>query len=214
VAISKGGVQQFVTSYERDVIRQNVTGKFQTLLLATAKSPAMLSYLDNNKSTVNEEAMGEGQKRMANGKAKAAEKMQDRKGEMDSSRQNASKVKKPKMQGLNENYAREIMELHTLGVDGGYTQADVTEAARVLTGWTLNPEIEYGIKPKRLPNENRLQKLGFVYDDNFLFAANKHDRGEKKVLGVIFPAGGGFEEGEKLIHLLATHGATAKFPGY
>ena len=59
------------------------------------------------------------------------------------------KIKKPKMQGLNENYAREIMELHTLGVDGGYTQADVTQAARVLTGWSLNPEIEYNVKARQ-----------------------------------------------------------------
>ncbi|MBC7946471.1 MAG: DUF1800 domain-containing protein [Chitinophagaceae bacterium] len=202
VAVGKGGVQQFVTSYERDVIRPNSLGKFETLLLATAKSPAMLTYLDNNKSTVNEENMMQGQKKP----------MKRRKNDMPDSMMNGNaKIKKPKMQGLNENYAREIMELHTLGVDGGYTQADVTEAARVLTGWSLNPEIEYSLRIRNKVNEQRLNRLGFVYDDNFLFAANKHDKGEKKVLGQSFAAGGGYEEGVKLIHLLATHSSTAKF---
>ncbi|MBC7873085.1 MAG: DUF1800 family protein, partial [Ferruginibacter sp.] len=100
---------------------------------------------------------------------------------------------------------------HTLGVDGGYTQTDVTQAARILTGWSLNPEVEYNVKAKRRPNEKRLNQMGFVLEDDFLFAANKHDRGDKKVLGVSFPAGGGYEEGLKLIHLLATHTSTAKF---
>ncbi|MEO5646750.1 MAG: DUF1800 family protein, partial [Chitinophagaceae bacterium] len=206
VAISKGGVQQFVTSYERDVIRPNVLGKFETLLLATAKSPAMLAYLDNTKSSVNEENMMGGQQKLN-------KKMQERMESMDSTMQKNAKgkIKKPKMQGLNENYAREIMELHTLGVDGGYTQSDVTQAARVLTGWSLNPQIEYNVKARKLPNKSRIEKMGFVYDDNFLFAVNKHDKGEKKVLGQVFPEGGGYEEGEKLIHMLATHKATAKF---
>ncbi|MFL5809044.1 MAG: DUF1800 domain-containing protein, partial [Flavisolibacter sp.] len=207
VSLTKGDLRQFVTSYERDAIRPNVTGKFEDLLLATAKSPAMLAYLDNFKSTVNEENETMEQK-MA---SKKRQEIVD--GIMDSTmNKNAKgKIKKPTMQGLNENYAREIMELHTLGVDGGYSQTDVTQAARVLTGWTVNPEIEYNVKAKRNINEQRLQKMGFVMDGDFLFAANKHDKGEKKVLGTVFPAGGGFEEGEKLIHILATHPSTAKF---
>ena len=144
VAVSKGGVAQFVTSYERDAIRPNILGNFEELLLATARSPAMLIYLDNNKS---------------------------------------------KLQGLNENYAREIMELHTLGVEGGYTQHDVTEAARILTGWGINGREEY----------------------TFSFAAYKHDRGQKQILNKVFPAGMGYEEGLQLIHLLATDTATSKF---
>lgn len=215
VAASKGGIQQYLTSYERDVIRPNVLGKFETLLLATAKSPAMLTYLDNNKSTVNEEAMDKNQQQVAKLRNRVMERAEERmmEGMTDTAAmKNArGKIKKPKMGGLNENYAREIMELHTLGVDGGYTQADVTQAARILTGWSLNPMVEYGIKPKALPNEKRLQKMGIVYDDNFYFAANKHDKGEKKVMGVTFPAGGGYEEGIQLIHLLATHPSTAKF---
>lgn len=215
VAASKGGIQQYLTSYERDVIRPNVLGKFETLLLATAKSPAMLTYLDNNKSSVNEENMDMNQKKVAKVRDNVMEKMEnavmEKMTDTAIKRNAQGKIKKPKMQGLNENYAREIMELHTLGVDGGYTQTDVTQAARILTGWSLNPMVEYGIKPKRMPNEKRLEKMGFIYDDNFLFAANKHDKGEKKVMGVTFPAGGGYEEGEKLIRLLATHPSTAKF---
>ena len=206
VAVSKGGIQQFVTSYERDVIRPNVTGKFETLLLATAKSPAMLTFLDNNKSSASQENMMGAQKKMV----ERREKMLDM---MDSTMQKNAKgkIKKPNVQGLNENYAREVMELHTLGVDGGYTQADVTQAARVLTGWSLNPQIEYNIKPKKQPDRELARKMGFVYDDNFLFSANKHDKGEKKVLGQTFPAGGGYEEGVRLIHILSTHPSTARF---
>ena len=215
VAASKGGIQQYLTSYERDVIRPNVLGKFETLLLATAKSPAMLTYLDNNKSTVNEENMNGSQKKAGKVRdrirGKIEDRMMDEMADTSVNRNAKGKIKKPKMQGLNENYAREIMELHTMGVDGGYSQTDVTQAARILTGWSLNPAIEYGLKPKRQPNEKRLERMGVVYDDNFFFAANKHDKGEKKVLGTTFPAGGGYEEGVKLIHLLATHPSTAKF---
>jgi uncharacterized protein (DUF1800 family) len=207
VSLTKGDLRQFVTGYERDAIRPHVLGKFEDLLLATAKSPAMLAYLDNFKSTVNEEDETMGQK-MA---AKKREEVMDSIMDSTVNKNAKGKIKKPKMQGLNENYAREIMELHTLGVDGGYTQSDVTQAARVLTGWTVNPEIEYNVKAKRNINQQRLQKLGFVIDGDFLFAANKHDKGEKKVLGTIFPAGGGYEEGVRLIHMLATHPSTAKF---
>lgn len=208
VAVSKGEVTQYVTAYERDAIRPNTIGKFETLLLATAKSPAMLTYLDNNKSSVNNENMMAGQMMVK----KKVDEMIDNGADTSVQKKAAiEKVKKLRVQGLNENYAREIMELHTLGVDGGYTQADVTQAARVLTGWGLNPKIEYNVAARRMPNENRLAKLGFVYDDNFFFAANKHDKGEKKVLGHVFPAGGGYDEGVKLIHILATHPSTAKF---
>ncbi|MGZ5189770.1 MAG: DUF1800 family protein, partial [Flavisolibacter sp.] len=148
VSLTKGDVRQFVTSYERDAIRPNVLGKFEDLLLATAKSPAMLTYLDNFKSTVNQEETTKGQKMIA---AKR-EEMRDTTAK--------GKIKKPKMQGLNENYAREITELHTLGVDGGYTQSDVTQAARVLTGWTVNPEIEFNVKANKKVNEQRLKKMG------------------------------------------------------
>jgi len=211
VAASKGGIQQYLTSYERDVIHPNVTGKFETLLLSTAKSPAMLTYLDNDKSTVNPENMQESQKKFAKMRDVVIDQMMENVKDSTVQRNLQGQIRRVKNGGLNENYAREIMELHTLGVDGGYTQTDVTQAARILTGWSLNPMIEYGLRPKRMPNEKRLNQMGFVYDDNFLFAANKHDKGEKKVLGVTFPEGGGYEEGTKLIHMLATHPSTAKF---
>ncbi len=215
VAGSKNGVQQFLTSYERDAIRPNALGNFETLLLATAKSPAMLIYLDNDKSTVNEENMVDQQKKFVKARdkivdaveGKIIDKMQD-----SAMRENATvQLKRPRMQGLNENYAREIMELHTLGVDGGYTQQDVTQAARVLTGWSLNPIIENGFRPKQMPNIKRLEKQGFVIENDFVFAAQKHDFGEKKVLGHTFAAGVGYNEGIRLIHMLATHPSTAKF---
>jgi uncharacterized protein (DUF1800 family) len=207
VSLTKGEIRQYVTVYERDAIRPNVLGKFENMLLATAKSPAMLAYLDNAKSTVNDENATGMQKKVAERREEMMEKMMSEGPEKNAK----GKVKVPKMQGLNENYAREIMELHTLGVDGGYTQQDVTQAARVLTGWTINPEIEYRVKAQKKPNEQRLKKLGVVMDGDFVFAANKHDRQEKKVLGVSFAAGGGYEEGVKLIHVLATHKSTAKF---
>lgn len=207
VSLTKGEIRQYVTAYERDAIRPNVLGKFENMLLATAKSPAMLAYLDNAKSTVNEENATGIQKKVAERREEMMEKMMNEGPEKNAK----GKVKVPKMQGLNENYAREIMELHTLGVEGGYTQQDVTQAARVLTGWTINPEIEYSVKAQKKPNEQRLKKLGVVVDGDFVFAANKHDKQEKKVLGVTFAAGGGYDEGVKLIHLLATHKSTAKF---
>jgi len=108
------------------------------------------------------------------------------------------------------------MELHTLGVDGGYTQKDVTEAARVLTGWTVYPMSETGpqnaIKKviERI-GEDKLAQRGFVHEGDFLFAANRHDTGEKIVLGKTFPAGGGYEEGIQLLKMLAHNTSTAKF---
>lgn len=199
VALSKGGVAPFITAYERDAIRPNALGSFETLLLATAKSPAMLTYLDNNRSTVDSAHRMGVQKSSLRKKAELTDTLRNAK----------SKTKKPKLQGLNENYARELMELHTLGVDGGYTQSDVTEAARVLTGWRINPLLEYNLKQEW--NNGPLKRAGFVADGDFLFAASKHDRGAKNVLGQIFPAGGGYNEGLRLMHLLATHSATAKF---
>ncbi|HEY3057030.1 MAG TPA: DUF1800 domain-containing protein [Thermoanaerobaculia bacterium] len=160
------GIDRFLlTSYERDTIRPHVWGRFEDLLMATAKSPAMLFYLDNARSVAAPENRFRGFR-------PAQQQMRA---------------------GLNENYAREIMELHTLGVDAGYTQKDVTELARVLTGWTIaRPEQGGG----------------------FLFRRQLHDVGEKTVLGVRFPEGGGIEEGEKMIHILAHHPATAHHLAY
>lgn len=207
VSVTKADCAGFIPAYERDVIRPRANGKFGDLLLATAQSPAMLMYLDNFSSAGTNTSMPQNprlQKRIA-GKVeekigpKAATQLQQAK----------------KNQGLNENYAREVMELHTLGVDGGYTQSDVTQAAKVLTGWTLYPMQGYGQNAlKKLAEtmgEERLEKQGFVREGDFFFAVNRHDDSEKKVLGKTFPAGKGYEEGVELLDMLAKHPSTAKF---
>jgi uncharacterized protein (DUF1800 family) len=168
------GIDRFLlTSYERDVIRPHIWGRFEDLLMATAKSPAMLFYLDNARSVAAPE-----------NRPMLAQRFGQRAMEMNPQLKN-------RQGGLNENYAREIMELHTLGVDGGYTQKDVTELARVLTGWTITGERDGG------------QGAAFI------FRPMLHDAGSKTVLGIRFPAGGGIAEGEKMIHVLAHHPATA-----
>ncbi|HVJ05913.1 MAG TPA: DUF1800 domain-containing protein [Candidatus Saccharimonadales bacterium] len=160
VFLGKGAERYLVTAYERDVIRPRALGKFSDLLLATAKSPAMLWYLDNWQSVgPNSQAAGRGKN---NGKPS---------------------------QGLNENYAREVMELHTLGVNGGYTQKDVTELARVLTGWTLEEPRQGG---------------------GFIFREPRHEPGDKIVLGRTFHEDGQ-REGEAALEMLAHQPATAHF---
>lgn len=152
----KGTVRPFVGHYLVNVVRRNAMGRYEDLLLASARHPAMLLYLDQAQSVADGTQGAQG-----------------------------------KTRGLNENYARELMELHSLGVDGGYSQADVRELARVLTGWTVSRDDASG----------------------FRFAARQHDRGSKQVLGQRFPissARAGAMEGEDAIRLLARHPATAK----
>jgi len=157
-------------AFERDVVRPNALGKFEDLLAATAKSPAMLVYLDNAQSI--------GPRSLAAARAaKLREQMPD------------AKIVKALPQGLNENYARELMELHTLGVNGGYTQADVTQVAKVFTGWTVD-------QPYR----------GAEYK----FEERRHEPGTKVVLGTKISESGE-AEGLQVLHMLATSPATAKF---
>jgi uncharacterized protein (DUF1800 family) len=157
----------YLVSYERDVIRPLALGKFEDLLEAVAHSPAMMLYLDNAQSIGPDSLAAERAKIAAerNGKAKKAN------------------------EGLNENYGRELMELHTLGVNGGYTQADVTEVARVLTGWGVDEPVRGG---------------------GFQFNVNRHEPGTKTVLGEKIKEGGEME-GRELLHLLASRPATAEF---
>jgi uncharacterized protein (DUF1800 family) len=210
VSLGKNQCAEFIPAYERDVIRPNVFGKFENLVLATAKSPAMLMYLDNFSSMANETEMAEMQNPQQRKRLAAQLQMGD------SSKLAKAIQQRKKTRGLNENYAREVMELHTLGVDGGYTQQDVTQAARILTGWTVYPlgDKGYGSAMKGIVSrlgEDEFKKRGFVRDGDFLFAANRHDKGEKVVLGRKFPAGGGYEEGVELLKMLARHPSTAKF---
>ena len=171
-----------LTSYERDVIRTRALGKFRDLLGAVARSPAMLVYLDNAQSTVDARY------------APLGERMEMEEMEADMAKSARGKKGARTRLGLNENYARELMELHTLGVDGGYTQKDVTELARVLTGWSIDqPNKKNGLK-----------------DYAFKFRPRMHDRGGKVVLGAPFMDAGELE-GEKALDLLAKHPATAHF---
>ncbi|MEJ2882699.1 DUF1800 domain-containing protein [Pedobacter sp. GR22-6] len=206
VSLTKNQCASFVPAFERDVIRPNVTGKFQTLLMATAKSPAMLIYLDNFTSTGEQGATMDMDMQMMGEKLKPAA----------INRLKQLQNNKKKSGGLNENYAREVMELHTLGVDGGYSQSDVTQAARVLTGWTLAPmgAEGYGAAMEKVIEKvgvANLEKRGFVREGDFLFVPTRHDNGEKKVLGKKFAAGGGYQEGVELLSMLAHHQSTAKF---
>ena len=166
----KGLDRALISGYERDAIRPYVFGSFRDLLGATAKHPAMLFYLDNWLSTA------DGYEPRAFKKFRA-------------------QGKKSKANGLNENYARELMELHTLGVDGGYTQKDVTELARMLTGWTFNPG--------ELARKNRM----FHFDDA------RHDSGDKEWLGHHVSARGQ-QEGEMALDILAMHPSTARHLSY
>jgi hypothetical protein len=118
-----------------------------------------------------------------------------------------------KVQGLNENYAREVMELHTLGVDGGYTQNDVTEVARALTGWSVTPLLKDGIGKNIMEKmgSQRMEKNGFITEGDFLYRADKHDDSAKTILGRSFPARGGYKEGEEVLEMLSSLPNTAKF---
>jgi uncharacterized protein (DUF1800 family) len=158
----------YLVSYERDVIRPLALGKFEDLLEAVAHSPAMLLYLDNASSIGPD--------------SPAAVRTT-----LDAAR-HPSQQSKPR-EGLNENYARELMELHTLGVNGGYTQADVIQVARVLTGWTVD----------------RPQAGG-----GFVFNPNRHEPGTKKVMDTKIKEHGE-DEGRELLHMLAARPATAQF---
>ena len=156
VFAGKGATRNYVTQYEREAIRPYVLGHFRDMLGATAKSPAMLFYLDNWLSSSAQGARGAQTNRRS--------------------------------QGINENYSRELLELHTLGVDGGYSQEDIVNVARAFTGWTMQPR----------------QGSGFIFD------ARRHDRGEKRVLGNTIKAGGGADDGERVLDIVAAHPSTAK----
>lgn len=181
VFAGKGEVKWYLTSYERDVIQPNSLGKFKDLLTATAKSPAMLFYLDNFLSADPNAAQ-----RLA---MERAMRQQMRRGPYAYPPRPQPAQNKKQQRGLNENYGRELMELHTLGVDGGYTQKDVTEVARCFTGWTIE-------KPREIAQ--------FKFDDKL------HDPDPKVVLGKKIHAGG-MKDGEQVLDLLAKNPNTAKF---
>jgi uncharacterized protein (DUF1800 family) len=184
IDMHKGLCKVLKITDDRDVIRPNVFGHFRDLLEASAKSPAMLHYLDN---ALNSKPTPGSSSDQATPVATATEAMQM------TAQEEAPAPKKKKSKragGINENYAREIMELHTLGVDGGYTQQDVQEVARCFTGWTID---HYG---------------GFKFDES------RHDDGSKVVLGHRIPAHGGIRDGEKVLDILSSSPATAHHIAY
>lgn len=205
VFVGKGQVRVYLTEYERDAIRPRVLGNFRDLLGATAASPAMLFYLDNWQSTAAADAPTSTDAERMRAPARPRPFLRDptmvrRPGRVPrpavprgTGQTMATGDQQPppmRRRGLNENYARELMELHTVSVDGGYTQKDVQEVARAFTGWTIaNP------------------RLGGSYR----FEPRLHDDGEKVVLGHRIKAGGGRKDGEDVLDLLARHPSTARF---
>ena len=181
----KGQTRLFLASYDRDVIRPHALGKFRDLLGAVAKSPAMLFFLDNWQSVADSLhptlASARQPVRRFGGFRPGFGRFPRPAGA-------AASAPQRRARGLNENYARELMELHTLGVDGGYTQKDVIEVARALTGWTMNPR-----------------------NGDFVFRPEMHDAGEKLVLGHKLKAGEGIEDGEQVLDIVARHPSTARF---
>jgi uncharacterized protein (DUF1800 family) len=215
VFAGKGADRWLLTSYDRDTIRPNAMGKFSDLLVATAQSPAMLFYLDNFQSvSPNASQAGRGNRRgrmLLGGLAGNRQERMNRDPDLRMQRQDPGRPPQPAnaqqaRRGINENYARELMELHTLGVEGGYTQKDVQEVARCFTGWTIFAPRGAGAAAATLMGETARANAG-----RFFFNPRVHDDGEKIVLGHKIPAGGGFKDGLTVLEILAHHPATAKF---
>ncbi len=232
----KGAVRWYLPSYERDVLRKYALGNFKDLLIATAQHPAMLFFLDNFQSVAetgsgNNAQISRTQKMIRSGNVppRVRERIKRNRGLTDAqldqliarAKQNADKAKNRPKRGINENYAREMMELHTLGVDGGYTQKDIIEVAKAFTGWTIADPRGYSdpvfAKTSDKKNEKklkRIRRLAGVPDDldsgEFYFNAKIHDESVKTVLGQKVHEGG-MNDGLKVIDILVSNPATAKF---
>ncbi|PYS90987.1 MAG: hypothetical protein DMF64_13695 [Acidobacteria bacterium] len=200
VFAGKGADRWLLVSYDRDTIRPNTFGKFSDLLVATAESPAMLFYLDNFQSVspnAPQGGDGRGLRQLLGNNPRAQARLEQMR-QQARPQQQQQRAKR----GINENYARELMELHTLGVDGGYTQRDVQEVARCFTGWTIiAPRGGAGLMTGAMAER----------EGSFYFNPRQHDNGEKLVLGHKIPAGGGMSDGLMVLDILAHHPSTAKF---
>ena len=194
VYAGKGEVKWYLTSYERDVIQPHAMGKFKDLVNATAKSPAMLFYLDNwlsadPASFARMQQQMDMRRQQFNQRFGGNDPLGARRAPQGGGQGQPGKQNQNQNRGLNENYGRELMELHTLGVDGGYTQDDVIQVAKCFTGWTLGA-------PRK--------------DPEFKFEDRIHDPASKMVLGKKIN-NGGMRDGEDVINLLTHHPSTAKF---
>lgn len=228
----KAAVRWYIPSYERDVLRKNALGNFKDLVVGTAQHPAMLFYLDNFESRTaapagNNQAQRLRQALNARGELRpqARERLKQQLRLTDAELDQRVKALKdaPAAQqrnGINENYARELMELHTLGVDGGYAQKDIVEVAKAFTGWTIVDPRGYrraaagminGTEEQRLA---RIQRQAGVPDDaesgSFYFNQRWHESGAKMVLGQKIDEGG-VRDGLRVIDILVAHPSTAKF---
>lgn len=201
VFAGKGLTRAFLNQYERDVIRPNAFGKFEDLLRGTAQSSAMLFYLDNWQS-VTPDARPPFMARGGAGGGRGRGIM----GAFGANRPNAQPQQPKRKVGINENYARELMELHTLGVDGGYSQKDVQEVARCFTGWSIYRPYGRALGGRAALFQGDESKAG-----SFVFNDWAHDKGEKVVLGQKINSGGGMDDGNRVLKMLATHPSTAKF---
>jgi uncharacterized protein (DUF1800 family) len=202
VYAGKGRTAEYLVEYEQSVIRPHVFDRFRDLLEADAKSPAMLFYLDNWLNSAPDRDPGSGVRNPAvrgsavrgsavrGSRPRRFPRLPRRIPDPGSRIPPAAAQRAKRQRGLNENYGRELLELHTLGVDGGYTQQDVIDVARAFTGWTIDR------------------------DGTFRFVPALHDEGEKTVLGHKIKAGGGVEDGEKVLDIVASHPATARHIAY
>ncbi|MGI8493944.1 MAG: DUF1800 domain-containing protein, partial [Pyrinomonadaceae bacterium] len=246
VYANKAATRWFLPEYDRDVIRPNALGNFKDLLLATAKSPAMLFYLDNyqsispNAQQANNRRGNGGQlnpkqieramqnpqmrerikKQRGLNDAQLDEFLRQAKTDPQMIQQAQQNQQKKQQRGINENYAREIMELHTLGVDGGYSQKDIQEIARAFTGWTIVNPRGYrriaanemnGTEDKRTARQMKQMGLpGDTESGTFFFNPRWHDSGDKMILGQKVNEGG-INDGLKVLDILANHPSTARF---
>ena len=188
VYAQKGPPQAYyLAEYESDVIRPHALGKFRDLVESVAKSPAMLFYLDNARSMADSTRprLASSNGNAGRARARAVARIMER--QDPEIRQRLNQLRNG---GLNENYGRELLELHTLGVDGGYTQQDVINVARALTGWTIRPPAVGG---------------------GFIFRPEMHDAGEKVVLGHKLKANRGIDDGEDVLDIVSRHPSTAKY---
>ena len=192
VFIGKGQLRYYLPEYTERTIRPQALGRFRDLLGAVAKSPAMLLYLDNAQSVADsgQPTLGDPPRRRA-GRGRVAIANPRNPRTDPAQREMVQQLQQRRPRGLNENYARELLELHTLGVDGGYTQQDVIEVARALTGWSVTPPRQGG--------------------EGFVFRRQAHDAGPKVVLGHRLRAGRGIEDGEEVLDIVSRHPATAMF---